>query len=280
MVRVQGVQRVRDWLYRYSDWINDLPDAPTTTLTLGVLLRGLTISTDDMASAHLSHMPSPVQEDWRSLAMRIRKKASLGEAYADAYEHQRTSATVAGSAQLVAPTGSAKTESALYWALGDGTQPVTRLFYALPYQASMNAMYDRLRDAKKGFGDEAVGLQHGRAVQAMHARLLESETWAATAASQARWKKNINSLNACPIKIFSPYQMLKTMFQLRGFEAMLTDYVGASFVFDEIHAYEPKRLALILALVKYLREHYRARFFVMSATFPTLIRMRLADALG
>ncbi len=280
MVRVQGVLRVRDWLYRYRDWIADLPDAPTTTLTLGILLRGLTTSADHMASAHLSHMPSPVQEEWRSLAMRIRKKASLEESYADAYAHQRTSATVAGSAQLIAPTGSAKTESALYWALGNGTQPVARLFYALPYQASMNAMYDRLRDEKKGFGDQAVGLQHGRAVQAMHARLLDSETWAATAASQARWKKNINTLNARPIKIFSPYQMLKAMFQLRGFEAMLTDYVGASFIFDEIHAYEPKRLALILALVKYLREHYHARFFVMSATFPRRIRTRLADALG
>ncbi len=280
MVRAEGVARVRDWLYRYSDWIADLPNEATAMLTLGVLLRGLTTSADHMASAHLDHMPAPVQEEWRSLAMRIRNKASLKEAYEDAYAHQRTSATVIGSAQLIAPTGSAKTESALYWALGDGTQPMPRLFYALPYQASMNAMYDRLRDVNKGFGDEAIGLQHGRAVQAMYARLLDSEAWAATAASKARWEKNINTLNARPIKIFSPYQMLKAMFQLRGFEAMLTDYMGAAFVFDEIHAYEPSRLALILAFVKYLREHYHARFFVMSATFPTLIRTRLADALG
>lgn len=280
MVCVQGAQRVRDWLYRYADWVDDLPEASAATLRLGILLRGLTTSADHMASAHLERMPAPVQEEWRSLAMRIRQKASLTEAYEDAYEHQRISATVTGSVQLIAPTGSAKTESALYWALGDGTMPVARLFYALPYQASMNAMYDRLRDEEKGFGDEAVGLQHGRAVQAMHARLLDSDTWAATAASQARWAKNINQLNARPIKVFSPYQMLKAMFQLRGFEAMLTDYVGALFVFDEIHAYEPKRLALILTLVQYLREHFHARFFIMSATFPSLISTQLANALG
>ena len=280
MVRIDGVRRVRDWLYRYSDWIADLPYAPPATLRLGVLLRGLTTSADHMASAHLDHMPASVQESWLDLAMRIRNKVNREAAYADAYQHQRISATIAGSAQLIAPTGSAKTESALYWALGNGTMPVTRLFYALPYQASMNAMYDRLRDSKRGFGDHAVGLQHGRAVQAMHARLLESDTWAATAASAARWAKNINKLNARPIKVFSPYQMLKAMFQLRGFEAMLTDYFGACFVFDEIHAYEPQRLALILTLVKYLREHYHARFFVMSATFPSVIRTRLADALG
>ncbi len=74
--------------------------------------------------------------------------------------------------------------------------------------------------------------------------------------------------------------MLKAAFQLRGFEAMLTDYAQAAFIFDEIHAYEPKRLALILALMKYLRENYQARFLVMSATFPQLIRAKLAETLA
>jgi CRISPR-associated endonuclease/helicase Cas3 len=281
LIRDRGVRRVRAWLDRYADWIDALPYEPATTITLGVLLRGLTTSADHMASAHLEKMPAAVQEDWRSLAMRVRSKPSQAEAEADAHEHQRQSAAQHGrSTILIAPTGSGKTEAALYWALGNGNAPVSRIFYALPYQASMNAMFDRLKDETKGFGREAVGLQHGRAVQAMHVRLLDSETWSATAASQARWEKNINTLNARPIKVFSPYQMLKAMFQLRGFESMLTDYTQASFIFDEIHAYDPERLALILALVKYLRQSYGARFFVMSATFPNLIRDKLTEALG
>jgi CRISPR-associated endonuclease/helicase Cas3 len=279
-----GAASARTRLQQYRRLVTKLAQ-PThgSFVTFLTLLRGLTTSADHMASAHLDRMPPPAQEEWRSLAMRIRQKASLEAAYEDAYQHQRESALVTGSAQLVAPTGSAKTESALYWALGDGAKPVSRLFYALPYQASMNAMYDRLNDEHKGFGEETVGLQHGRAVQAMYARWLDgdtSDTWAANAAGKARWERNINTLNARPIKVFSPYQMLKAMFQLRGFEAMLTDYVGASFVFDEIHAYEPSRLALILAFIKYLREQYGARFFVMSATFPSLITRQLADALG
>lgn len=274
LVCEQGVRRVRFWLDRYADWLDELPYEPTQIVTLGVLLRGLTTSADHMASAHLERVPAPVQESWRSLAARILKPGQRP------YPHQECSATANDSVILIAPTGSGKTEAALYWALGDGSRPVARIFYALPYQASMNAMFDRLRDDAKGFGEQAVGLQHGRAVQALHARLLDSETWSSVAATRARWEKNINTLNARPIKVFSPYQMLKAMFQLRGFEAMLTDYAGASFIFDEIHAYEPKRLALILALMTYLRQHYGARFFVMSATFPTLIRERLADALG
>lgn len=280
-VCTDGVRRVRHWLYEYRDWLEDSQHDPSFRPIIGIVLRGLTTSADHMASAHLNRMPAPVQEPWHVFADRLLARLRQTNPMAELYSHQYASAAVAnGSAMLIAPTGSAKTESALFWALGDGSTPISRLFYALPYQASMNAMYDRLRDPYQGFGQEAVGIQHGRALQAMFARLIDSERGSATAANQARWQRNINTLNARPMRVFSPYQMLKTMFQIRGFEAMLTDYVGAAFIFDEIHAYEPSRLALILTLVRYLREHYHARFFLMSATFPFLIREQLAHALG
>lgn len=274
-ILANGVKHVREWLYRYEDWLYELDRQEYRVCVLGVLLRGLTTSADHMASAHLKSIPSPIQEAWHSLAKRILKPGQTP------YRHQQASAAAHGTSTiLIAPTGSGKTEAALYWALGDGSRPVARIFYALPYQASMNAMFDRLRDTQKGFQEEAVGLQHGRAVQAMYARLIDKEEWSAKAANESRWQKNINTLNARPIKVFSPYQMLKAMFQIRGFEAMLTDYADASFIFDEIHAYDPGRLALILALVKHLREWYGARFFMMSATFPNLIRESLKAALG
>lgn len=292
----QGAQHCRIRLQQYRRFTTKLTH-PTArkTITFLTLLRGLTTTADHMASAHLDSVPPPIQESWAHLASRILDQGQ------QAYLHQQASAAASHqSAILIAPTGSGKTEAALYWALGDGSAPVPRLFYALPYQASMNAMFDRLKDAQKGFQETAVGLQHGRALQAMYARLIDQDYTAAQtanyadsavptshgqptpaqAAKQASWQKNMNQLHARPLKVFSPYQMLKAMFQLRGFEAMLTDYAQAAFVFDEIHAYDPKRLALILALVTYLREGYGARFFVMSATFPQLIRNKLAAALG
>lgn len=115
----------------------------------------------------------------------------------------------------------------------------------------------------------------------MYARLLTSERWSATAANEARWKKNINTLNARPIKVFSPYQMLKALFQIRGFEAMLTTMrVQLSF---STRSTPMSQLALRLSLrcyKKHLREQYSARFFVMSATFPKLIREQLRNMLG
>ena len=42
---------------------------------------------------------------------------------------------------MIAPTGSGKTEAAVLWAAAQmNASPTARLFYTLPYQASMNAM--------------------------------------------------------------------------------------------------------------------------------------------
>ncbi len=272
-----AAERIMVRLQQYRQYVRHLDDpTPPATLAAPILLRGLLITADHLASAGVASLPHPLHTSWSALAQRNPSTATP-------YAHQQASAAhAAQSLLLAAPTGSGKTEAALYWAVGDGSQPVPRLFYALPYQASMNAMYDRLRDAQHGFGEEVVGVQHGRAVQALYARLMQQEhsTEAADAAHQAARRNTMTRLHAVPIKVFSPYQLLKAMFQVRGFEASLSDYAGASFIFDEIHAYDPERLALFLAMVAYLREGFAARFCVMSATFPAIIREHVANALG
>jgi CRISPR-associated endonuclease/helicase Cas3 len=281
-----GAKNIRRWLRLYHLWVSKLRSDPQPgPRILATLLRGLTTTADHLASAHVSQMEPPICEDWRHLAGRIFVNESDPDApqlaHEDVYAHQSVSASHTGrSALLVAPTGSGKTEAALFWALGDGARPVPRLFYALPYQASMNAMYDRLCKVKKGFGDQAIGLQHGKAAQALYARMIDDDITPLDKQARIARERDISKMHARPVTVFSPYQMLKAPFQIRGYEAMLTDYAQAAFIFDEIHAYEPARLALILTLVQHLRTRYGSRFFVMSATFPHLIRERLLAVLG
>jgi CRISPR-associated endonuclease/helicase Cas3 len=137
-------------------------------------------------------------------------------------------------------------------------------------------MFDRLEGVFPG----RVGLVHGRSVLALYQRLMDDAVSPGEATRRARAAEALARLHAHPVRVFSPFQMLKVAYQLRGYEAMLADYAQGAFVFDEIHAYEPTRLAMILGTIRDLRERFGGRFLVMSATLPEPVRMRVQEALG
>lgn len=295
MVCEEGVQRTNSWLETYIDSLEQFrKERDMTIISTLVMLRGLTTTSDHSASAHLERLPLGIQRSWEDFADEVKEDIERQQRErlieqgreheqveeVETYKHQLECASQHDdSALLIAPTGSGKTEAALYWVMGNGTERVPRIFYTLPYQASMNAMHTRL---SSHFGEKSVGLQHGRALQSLYRRLLSegAEEDPLSTAKAASMATQLNKLHAYPVKVFSPYQMLKTSFQIKGFEGMLADYAQAAFIFDEIHAYEAERLALILALIKHLRLHYGARFLIMSATFPSLLREIMPDILG
>lgn len=273
-VQEQGAKRIRYWLQTYRRWLKRLDRSEERSLVIGTLaLRGYLLSADHMASAHTDKSPVSLL----ALPSNLLTRLQINEG--NLYTHQKTCSTAHGSAVLIAPTGSGKTESALLWACAQADEiwPVPRLFYMLPYQASMNAIYDRLN--KRAFPGH-VGLEHSRSTLALYRRWLDEDYTPQQAARAARWGKNLAKLNYFPVRVLSPYQILKAPYRLKGYEALLSDFFDAAFVLDEVHVYEADRLAMILGTVKYLREQFGARFFVMSATLPGLLRTRLADALG
>lgn len=273
MVQQRGVARIRHWLKVYRRFVRRIEHSDERALIVGTLvLRGYLVNADHSASAHAGPLPRATFDAEAILDSRGLSRDKL-------FAHQSQAEATDGSALLTAPTGSGKTEAALLWAAHQAAinAGLPRLFYTLPYQASMNAMKLRL---EKSFGEKNVGLQHGRSLLALYRLLLERNYGPEEAARQARWARNLVQLNYPPVRVFSPYQMLKGMYRLKGYEALLSDYHGAAFVFDEIHAYEVKRLALILKTIEYLARNFGARFLVMSATFPTLIKGWLRQALG
>lgn len=189
------------------------------------------------------------------------------------YLHQMRSAeSNADAVLLIAPTGSGKTEAAL---LRVTAAHPARLLYLLPYRASMDAMQIRLSHYAPG---ESVGLQHGRALQTLYRRLLSEGHSASDATQEASARLNLSRLHAYPIRVCSPYHLLRAAYQFKGFEATLADCWQAWLIVDEIHAYDPKRLAYIIATLRVLRERFAARLFIMTATLAPVTREALFTA--
>jgi CRISPR-associated endonuclease/helicase Cas3 len=273
------INALRDWSAMMDFLAYDNDDKAYPLLL--ALTRGIILTADHAASAGTPEFPE-VAFDQRIGAARFVTSYALND-------HQRAShSTDSRNTLLVAPTGSGKTEAALLWAKRQyALKPYARLFYTLPYQASMNAMYDRLKNTL--FTDEEAPLltiQHSRATLKLYQDSMNADSGAETptdrykAQRHARESKDRARLNYYPLQVFSPYQMLKVAYQLKGYEAILLDYANAVFIFDEIHAYDPERMAKIVSFMAWLRQNFGARFLVMTATLPPTARQALQEALA
>ncbi len=179
-----------------------------------------------------------------------------------------------GHALLEAPTGSGKTIAALLWALRN-RRGGERIFYLLPYQASIEAMADTL---EKQLGAEYVAVLHARALDYAFREYFEETGEYEQAAARAIAESELDRLAHKPIKVATPFQLLKWFFGLPRFEIGLSEMVGGLFIFDEIHAYDAHVVALIAQMVQVL-ETFGARFLFMSATFPPFLKDLLVRGL-
>ena len=222
-----------------------------------LLVRGWLMAADHAASTGLTHfrdtLPSPALPPPRPF------QEEIGQCK--------------GNALLEAPTGSGKTIAALRWAL-QNRQSGERIFYLLPYQASIEAMADVLEQM---FGKEQVAVLHARALDHAFYEHFEQTGEYQSAYEQARIETDINRLVHKPIKVATPFQLLKWLFGIPRFEIGVSEMVGGLFIFDEIHAYDAHVVALITEMVKALKQ-LGGRFLFMSATFPSFLRELLQES--
>ncbi|MDA8147091.1 MAG: CRISPR-associated helicase Cas3' [Thermaerobacter sp.] len=230
-----------------------------------MLVRGLLQQADHLASAGAE----PLEEGWSPTL-----QAVLGDAPLRPVQ-ERLWGKGKGDFLLSAPCGAGKTEAALLWVSRQG--PSRPLTYLLPYQASLNAMRGRLvRLLGQG---EQVGLLHGHAAQVLWQDYAVESTSPQEAARRVHAAQDRARLWHPAVRLSTPYQLLSAIFCLPGYEALWASQVGCRVVVDEVHAYEPIRLGLILALLSVLRREWDARLLVLSATIPGWLRRIVLEEL-
>jgi CRISPR-associated endonuclease/helicase Cas3 len=159
----------------------------------------------------------------------------------------------------VACTGAGKTDFLFRRCKG-------RVFYTLPFQASINAMFKRIsNDLKKTNPDLDIRVLH--AASSVVKRKDEEE------------ESVLQSLIGSSIKILTPHQLAAIAFGMKGFEALLLDLKGCDIILDEIHTYTGVSQAIVLKLVEILKSN-DCRIHIGTATMPSILYEKIIEILG
>ncbi len=132
-----------------------------------------------------------------------------------------------------APTGAGKTDFLLKRCKG-------RIFYTLPFQASINAMYERICKDLKDNNDD-IRLLHAASrlvIDTDHRNVTE--------------EKAIQDKFGAAVKVLTPHQLASIAFGTKGYESILFDLKGCDIILDEIHTYSDVIQSVILKIVEVL----------------------------
>lgn len=261
--------RVLENLRLNSAWLKQSPanrygqlhKIPSEKRKRAALYRGLLVTADHMASGKTPPRPS----------------LDLTQATVypgDLHGFQARCITLNQNAILRAPTGSGKTEASLFWMQANWRKN-SRVFYVLPYTASINAMHKRLASI---FGAESVGVLHGKASAYLYSLLKEDKS-SSDAQVQALALKQLAREMYFPVRVSTPHQLLRYALRGRGWEQMLGEFPQACIVFDEIHAYDAHMTGLILGMAR-MATKWDARLLFATATMPDFLKRLIQDNIG
>lgn len=158
---------------------------------------------------------------------------------------------------VIGSTGMGKTEGALLWSKNDKT------FFTLPLRISINAIYDRIKDT---IGYRHVGLLHSTALDYLDEKNEEDEF------NKIQQARNLyEKITTCTIDQIFPF-----VFKYRGYEKIYATLSYSKVVIDEIQAYSPEIVAVLLKGLQMIN-NLDGKFMVMTATLPRIYRKKLQE---
>ena len=156
----------------------------------------------------------------------------------------------------IAPTGCGKTNFVINQCEGK------RIFYTLPYQASINAMYNRINEMVTD--GSLIGLKHS---SLSSLNFVEDHV------------KTLSTFYGASIKVITPFQILETILRLKGYESTILDIKGNAVIFDELHTYNTMTHHYIIEMIKFLIS-LDCSIHICTATMPSYMRDEIIDVLG
>jgi CRISPR-associated endonuclease/helicase Cas3 len=160
---------------------------------------------------------------------------------------------------VVASTGAGKTDFLF-------RRCRNRVFYTLPFQASINAMYKRVKDDLEETNPQ------------LDIRVLHSAS-RITAKNSTTEEKTLQGLTGSSVKILTPHQIASIIFGTRAFEATILDLKGNDVILDEIHTYTSISRAIVIKIVEVLNK-LDCRIHIGTATMPTDLYNKIIEILG
>lgn len=154
---------------------------------------------------------------------------------------------------VVAPTGGGKTDFLLRRCEG-------RIFYTLPFQASINAMFDRLRDTIEG----DIRLLHATSRVVIGNEITE---------------QILQPMAGASVKVLTPHQLAAIIFGTKGYEMVMLDVKDCDVILDEVHTYSEHSRAMVLEIVRALLR-LNCRVHIGTATMPSVLYNKLLALLG
>lgn len=158
-----------------------------------------------------------------------------------------------------APTGSGKTDFLMRRCRG-------RVFYTLPFQASINAMFRRFTNGQCFPENTDIRLLHASSRLVVNGKDEYEE-------------KTMQPLIGSSIKVLTPHQLAALICGTRGFETIAIDIAGTDVILDEIHSYSSLAQSMVIEIVKVLLK-LNCRIHVGTATMPSALYAEIANLMG
>ncbi len=207
--------------------------------------------------------------------------------------------TVPGSeiCLIEAPMGLGKTEVALALAVNSiAAEQADGIYFALPTQASANAMFARIYKYTKSIASEKLSLvlAHGaRKYYADFRKLLDysrpafasdrigitDDIFPTAEVISAQWLQPSKRALLAPVGLGTVDQAMLGAMGVRHAFVRLFGLARKVIVLDEIHAYDVYMGTILFRLLAWLQA-LDAKVILLSATLPSLLRARLFRAFG